>query len=365
MKQDTRTGTAHETSPGDGSDSLSQPCTSRRVLWIDDERDAVTPIIRELESAGWTVQLATDAEAGLSCARRSPCDVLLVDLVLPGASGLDLVRSLRRLGHWTSVVILTGYGTLDAGFEAARLGVHSVLTKPVRGAELDAVLRIAAGKGTGSNPFLFRPIGMGAPPNALRNLLQLKAHDATHCDSDETIEKFTLLLAQLIADSQVTFVEFVTAASALNQFLSDPRARSQNGLANLLQRLMLASEINSEDVDEPIRRAIEGFQLFAPRQPTPEVALITHQEGLGPNELSDLMQRFAGLSLKSVRRAVIVRRAVLALAESDEHVAQIAYSIGVEEPGNLDHDFKAVVGTTPTIFRRMLARLRTTRWAGR
>ena len=80
---------------------------------------------------------AADAASGLRLAREDPPELALVDLRLPDGSGLEAVRTLRELDPSTSVVVLTGYGSIATALEAVRLGAAHYLTKP---ADVDEIL---------------------------------------------------------------------------------------------------------------------------------------------------------------------------------------------------------------------------------
>jgi len=81
-----------------------------------------------------------DAEQALRSLRREPAEIALVDLGLPGMSGLDLCRRLREDWPEVQIIILTGYGDLDAAKQAIRLDVVDFLTKPCDHRELEIAL---------------------------------------------------------------------------------------------------------------------------------------------------------------------------------------------------------------------------------
>jgi two-component system response regulator RegA len=74
---------------------------------------------------------ATNYDEALEAARRETPECALVDLKLPGRSGLDVVRDLKALDSTTMVVVLTGYGSIATAVQSVKLGAHSYLTKPV------------------------------------------------------------------------------------------------------------------------------------------------------------------------------------------------------------------------------------------
>ncbi len=100
------------------------------LLIVEDDDVLRARLARAFRARGFEVREAADAESGLRLAREDPPELALVDLRLPGGSGLDAVRSLRELDPSTSVVVLTGYGSIATALEAIRLGATHYLTKP-------------------------------------------------------------------------------------------------------------------------------------------------------------------------------------------------------------------------------------------
>jgi two-component system, response regulator RegA len=83
------------------------------------------------------VREARDADEALDAARHDTPEFVVVDLRMPGRSGLDVVRELKALDAATSIVVLTGYGSIATALEAVRLGAQHYLTKP---ADVEAIL---------------------------------------------------------------------------------------------------------------------------------------------------------------------------------------------------------------------------------
>ncbi len=99
-----------------------------RVLLVEDERYVAESVVALLRSHGMDALACESAEKALDA---PPCDVALVDLRLPGLSGLDLLRRLRERDPSLPVLILTGHGTIHDAVEAMRAGALDFLTKPV------------------------------------------------------------------------------------------------------------------------------------------------------------------------------------------------------------------------------------------
>src|SRR5882672_230156 len=81
---------------GSRRQSSNEGTTMKRVLLIEDDRDIVELVRYNLEREGFQVASATDGATGLAQVRKTPPDILLLDLMLPKLSGLDICREIRR-----------------------------------------------------------------------------------------------------------------------------------------------------------------------------------------------------------------------------------------------------------------------------
>lgn len=104
------------------------------LLVVDDDEAFRTALGSALERRGFSVSLAGGMEAALNLSREKIFEYALVDVRMPGGSGIDLVRALRALDEGTRIVVLTGYGTIANAVEAMRAGAFDYLTKPVHAA---------------------------------------------------------------------------------------------------------------------------------------------------------------------------------------------------------------------------------------
>jgi two-component system response regulator RegA len=114
--------------------------SGRRLLLVDDDETFRTRLARALGARGLDVTTASDAVFGLNEARRVPPDYAVVDLKMPGPSGLELVRELMALAPAIRVVVLTGYGSIASAVEALHRGAHHYLSKPADADEIIAAL---------------------------------------------------------------------------------------------------------------------------------------------------------------------------------------------------------------------------------
>ena len=112
----------------------------RRILVVDDEESIRKGLARVIARMGHDVEEAADAEEALEKALRTPPDLVITDLQLPGRNGLDLVGDLKGRGIESTLVVLTAHGTIDSAIKATRGGVYDYLVKPVETDRLAAVI---------------------------------------------------------------------------------------------------------------------------------------------------------------------------------------------------------------------------------
>ena len=114
----------------------------KRVLIIEDDQELRELLRTTLEAEGFTAEIATDGAEGLSRLRRGIPDLVLLDLVLPGVNGLEVLMALRSDPAARRVPVIVMTGTQTQASELRGLGVVALLHKPFA---TDALLaRIAA-----------------------------------------------------------------------------------------------------------------------------------------------------------------------------------------------------------------------------
>ena len=120
--------------------------TSARVLVVEDEKPYRDLLERQLGRRGYDVLGAGSAEEALERAQGVELDCALLDVALPGMSGLDLLRKLRESRPTLEVIVLTGHGSLETAIEAMKLGAFHYFSKPVKFAELELYVANACEK---------------------------------------------------------------------------------------------------------------------------------------------------------------------------------------------------------------------------
>lgn len=112
-----------------------------KLLFADDERNIREILAGELEHLQHIVTLCADGLEAIESLKKESFDVLLVDLDMPGAGGLQVIEYAREIGSDADTVILTGKGTLETAIQAMHHGVSDYLTKPYKISELELLLK--------------------------------------------------------------------------------------------------------------------------------------------------------------------------------------------------------------------------------
>lgn len=106
-----------------------------RVLVVDDDTVSLRSVERVLKARGFVVWTATGGAQALEQIKETAADVLLLDLIMPGMGGLEVLKELKRRGDDAEVVVMTAFGDVDAAVATLRAGAHDFLTKPFQSAD--------------------------------------------------------------------------------------------------------------------------------------------------------------------------------------------------------------------------------------
>lgn len=107
-----------------------------RILVVDDETAIRYAVAKTLERANYWVESAASAEEALEKLEALDYTVVLTDIRMPGISGVDLLAHIREHYPDVSVILMTGYASLQSAIESLRLGAHDYLIKPSRNRDI-------------------------------------------------------------------------------------------------------------------------------------------------------------------------------------------------------------------------------------
>src|SRR5437868_2943821 len=114
------------------------------VLVVDDEPSNLSSLRKIFEREQMRVLTAEDAKAALELVRRHRVQVALIDLMMPGTSGAELLRALREVSPETEAVLMTAYGTVETAVQAMRDGAYDFVEKPLKRMNIVKSVRKAA-----------------------------------------------------------------------------------------------------------------------------------------------------------------------------------------------------------------------------
>ncbi len=117
------------------------------LLIVDDDSEFRSTNVRWFERAGLRVSEAGSGEQALEMIQRRDFDVAVIDMMMPGISGLELLKNLRESGSECEVILLTGQGTVELAVEAMKSGAFDFLMKPFPLKELEGLVIRAAEHG--------------------------------------------------------------------------------------------------------------------------------------------------------------------------------------------------------------------------
>ncbi|MFO7733356.1 MAG: response regulator [Candidatus Aminicenantes bacterium] len=123
----------------------------KAILVVDDEITVCKSIRSALVQENYDIDLALSGEEALQKEQVKSYDVMIVDLMMPGISGLDLLRSIKTTNPSVQVIMVTGYPTMKNTLQAMQIGAFDFLPKPFLPADLRNLVAkaLAAGEGQG------------------------------------------------------------------------------------------------------------------------------------------------------------------------------------------------------------------------
>lgn len=136
-----------------------------RVLLVEDEKPLAEMIRRGLINEGFVVDVAHDGISGQWLATENPYDVIVLDIMLPGRNGYDVLRNLRELKVWAPTLMLTAKDGDYDQTDAFDLGTDDYLTKPFSFMVLVARLRALVRRGAPARPVSLQVGDLRLDPN--------------------------------------------------------------------------------------------------------------------------------------------------------------------------------------------------------
>ncbi len=117
-----------------------------KILLIDDEEEFVTTLAQRLEYRGYYARAVHEGQAGLNALAEDLFDIVILDLMMPGLSGMDTLKQIKNNYPDIPVILLTGHGSTKTGIEGMRHDAFDYLIKPLDINELIGKINLALKK---------------------------------------------------------------------------------------------------------------------------------------------------------------------------------------------------------------------------
>ena len=111
-----------------------------RVLFVDDEEHLQDVMRSELPRLGHEVTVCPDGRAALKALEKGSFDAAILDLRMPGMTGIEVLEQLKKVSPDTEALVMTGHASTETAIQAVRLGAFDYITKPCQLAEIETVL---------------------------------------------------------------------------------------------------------------------------------------------------------------------------------------------------------------------------------
>lgn len=116
---------------------------NKRLLIVEDEETLCQSLKRVLEREGHTVDTLSNAESAHESFKEGFYDVIITDIILPGMTGIELLKRIKEKLPEQIVVIMTAYASLETAVEALRYGAYDYVVKPVMHEEIKQIVKNA------------------------------------------------------------------------------------------------------------------------------------------------------------------------------------------------------------------------------
>ncbi|WP_202707611.1 response regulator [Sporosalibacterium faouarense] len=119
---------------------------SKKILVVDDEKNIRMTLSQCLKGENYDVELAVNGEEGLNKLEGNDFDLVLLDIKMPGLTGMEVLKKLRDKGNNINVIMMTAYGTIEKAVEAMKLGAIDFLSKPFTPEEIRKLVNDVLGR---------------------------------------------------------------------------------------------------------------------------------------------------------------------------------------------------------------------------
>lgn len=136
-----------------------EPSDQPSLLIVDDDGVFCEVLSEAMTKRGYNVSIANNVDEGIELANYESPEFAVVDLKMPGKSGLNMVSELKTIDEHTRIVVLTGYASISTAVEAIKLGAMHYLSKPADADEIEA--SFYREHGDQETPIRTKPLSVG------------------------------------------------------------------------------------------------------------------------------------------------------------------------------------------------------------
>jgi two-component system, OmpR family, response regulator PhoP len=225
-----------------------------RILVVEDEALLRETLRTRLTQAGFTVDVATDGNEGLFSGQEYPLDVAMVDLGLPGLSGLEVIRRLRAAGKTYPILILTARDNWQDKVEGLQAGADDYVSKPFHFEEVLARLQA-----------LLRRAGGWASPQLRCGPVVLDTRAQTICVNESPVE-LTTFEYRILEHLMLRAGEVISKTELTERLYDQDYERDSNVIEVLVGRLR--RKLDPGETLHPIETLRgRGYRFALPRDP--------------------------------------------------------------------------------------------------
>jgi FixJ family two-component response regulator len=210
---------------------LSHETQSDLRIWIAEDDDEFREILgSSLARERRTIRLFKDGREVLEALPEGPFDILIADLRMPGADGIQILNEVKRLHPDRIVIIMTGYASIDSAIQAIRGGAYDYIRKPFKSEELEIVIQNASER-----------IALIRENHSLLQKLKETVEEMNHMKKvwEENLSNMVDLYARVSPDQRLSEMELIL--SQLNPVPPDqdiPKREFSDNALRVLEKLI-------------------------------------------------------------------------------------------------------------------------------
>ena len=101
-----------------------------KVLLVDDEKDFIQSLAERLQLRDFDVKTALNGDDAIKLVNENEFDVIILDVKMPGKSGIEILKEIKNINQLSQVIMLTGHATVESAIQGMKLGAYDYIMKP-------------------------------------------------------------------------------------------------------------------------------------------------------------------------------------------------------------------------------------------